>query len=314
MLKKIFICLTILCLAVTSLSAQSGELSAAVRILGDEVFFQRVNTDTEFLLSEGANAPFGIGDVIRTGQNGRVLITVNEDTQILVLPNSTYEIIDFSRDEAGHVSLGAQQEGIVLHDFNASTEDFTYQLETSTFSISQAEGRFLVWAVPTGLQAVTVSTGTLTLEFDDNEYFITDNRGFAIEGFDIVVPLSAPLHASQAVARSVNCQGIVDTGGSEGLRLRAGAAIDYQIVDVLADGQAVSIVGATENGLWYRLPFQTGFGWIYSDFIVGTCVNLSEFVNLVDERPEQIDDATEIEIELLEPFYGTPQSNLVFFR
>ncbi|GAB5493005.1 MAG: hypothetical protein Phog2KO_32200 [Phototrophicaceae bacterium] len=313
MLKKTIIALIVLLLA-TNLSAQSEKLSTVIEVIGDDISFQRANTSLVFELSEGSSAPFGIGDIISTGQNGRVLITVNEDAQLLVLPNSEYEITDFSRDDTGQISLEARQEGIVLHDFNASVDNFTYQLDATTFSVSQAEGRFVVWSIPTGLQAVTVANGDLIVAKDEEEYHLTENTGFAVEGFDIIVELDMPLHASQVVGLSINCQGTVDTGGTDGLRLRAGAALDYQVVDVLQDEQSVPIVGTTENGQWYRIPFQTGFGWIFSSFIEGTCLNLPEFMNLIDESPERIDDATAIEIELLEPFYGTPQNNSVFYR
>ena len=56
------------------ISAQSNELAATVTIIADDVWFIRTNTSSEFPLSPGAIAPFGIGDTIVTGENGRALI------------------------------------------------------------------------------------------------------------------------------------------------------------------------------------------------------------------------------------------------
>lgn len=314
MLKRTLILLISLFILIMNISAQSGELSAVVEVIGEDIFFQRSNTESEISLSAGAIAPFGIGDRIRTGSNGRVLITISEDAQLLILPNSEYEIVDLRQEDADLISLLARQSGIVLHDFNAPSASFDYHLEAVSFSISQAHGRFIVWNVTDGLHAVTVASGEVSLVADDVEHSLTENTGFSISGANDVVAISTPLHASQVVGITVNCEGIVNTGGSEGLRLRAGAALDYQIVDILQDGQSVQIVGTTENGLWYRLPFQTGFGWIYSSLIDAACGNLDQFPNLINEDPERIIDATETEIDLLTPFYGTPESNLVFYR
>lgn len=313
MFKRTALLLIIMFVAM-SVSAQSVELSAVIRVIGEDILFERNNTNAELPLSDGVIAPFGIGDRIRTEGNGRVLITIADDLQLLVLPNSEYQIVDLQQDEDNVIHLEARQSGIVLHDFNAPAGSFDYQLETEQFSITQAEGHFLVWNVSDGLGAVTVASGELILVADDVEHNLSENTGFSVSGADEVVAISEPLHASQVVGIAVNCEGVVNTGGSEGLRLRAGAALDYQVVDILRDGQAVQIVGTTENGLWYRLPFQTGFGWIFSSLIDAACGNLVQFPNLFDEAPERIIGTTEIEIELLMPFYGTPETNFVFYR
>lgn len=312
--NRLYISLIVVFTLITSIYAQDSDLSAVIEVLGEDVAFIRGNTTTELTLSVGAVAPFGIGDRIRTGSNGRVLITISDEAQLLVLPNSEYEIVDLRQDDAGVIYLSSRQIGIVLHDFNAPIDNFDYHLEISSFDITQAEGHFLVWNVPEGLRAVTVASGEVQLVADSTEHSVTENTGFSISGANEVVEISQPLHASQVVGITVNCNGVVNTGGSEGLRLRAGAALDYQVVDILQDGQAVQIVGTTENGLWYRLPFQTGFGWIFRSLIDATCGNLAQFPNLFDEAPERIINATDIEIELLTPFYGTPESNLVFYR
>lgn len=317
MLRRTLVLLTTLFALIMNISAQTAELSAVIEVIGKDIAFIRGNTTNELTLSARSIAPFGIGDRIRTGSNGRVLITISEGTQLLVLPNSEYEIVDLSQDDADVISLSARQTGIVLHDFNAPTDSFDYHLEAISFNVTQAYGHFLVWNVINGingLQAVTVASGEVTVVADNVEHSLTENTGFSVSGADEVVAISTPLHASQVVGITVNCEGIVNTGVSEGLRLRAGAALDYQIVDILQDGQSVQIVGETENGLWYRLPFQTGFGWIYSSLIDAACGNLDQFPNLINETPERIIDATEIEVELLAPFYGTPESNFVFYR
>lgn len=295
--------------------AQGGQLSAAVTILSEELHFQRVDTDAELRLPAGASAPFGIGDRIRTGDNGRALVTINDDDQLLLLPNSELEVRLFERDDEGNVRFEAFLSGIAVHRLTSVASSTSFQLSTELFTITEAENQFAVWAVEGGLQAVTSFDGEITFTLNDGEsYTVPPESGFAFLYSNEAVELRFPLHASQVVAKSVDCPGIVSTNGSEGLRLRAGAALDYQVVDILQDGQQVTIVGTTENGKWYRIPFQTGFGWIFSSLIEANCDGLQTFPDLIGEEPESLSGATEQEVELLEAFYGTPQTNTTFYR
>lgn len=305
-----------LMLGVSALSAETAELAAIIRVIGQDITFQRVNTQTELPLRAGSVSLFGIGDQIRTGENGRVLITLQEGYEILLLPNSEYAILDFALDEAGVVRFNARLSGIAIHNFMESADLLHYYLLGETFEITAATGDFAVWSVPNlGLQAVTNASGVVDINLEGGiQAAVTGGMGYAVSYSTEPILLAMPLHASQLVAQSVNCEGIVNTNSTEGLRLRIGAALDFLVVDSLEDNQVVSIAGTTENGLWYRIPFQTGFGWIYSSLIKADCEGLRRFPNLYGEAPEHIRGATPNELAMLSPFYGNPVTNRVFYR
>ena len=313
MTRHNWIGILLLVLSFNLISAQSNELSARLAIIADDVWFIRANTESEFPLSPGALAPFGIGDTIVTGENGRALIVPDENSQILLLPNSSYTIQEFTQADSAIVFFQGQLDGIAVHRIR-ETSSLNYELETHNFILNATEGHFTVWSIDAGLNAVTTASGEVTVQIDNRVQTVSSNQGLATPYSEESISLEAPLHASQVVGLAVNCEGIVNTNGSEGLRLRAGAALDYIVVDVLEDGQAVEIVGTTDNALWYRIPFQTGFGWIYSSLIDADCEALEQFPDLVGEYPEQIQSVTETELELLEPFFGIPLTNSVFYR
>ncbi|MGJ3239227.1 MAG: SH3 domain-containing protein [Anaerolineae bacterium] len=308
-----WISLLMLFLSVHPTFTQSDELAATVTIIADDVHFIRANTDAAFPLSVGAVAPFGIGDQIVTGSNGRALIGLDTSAQILLLPDSSYTIRNYAPIDPATAIFSGLLEGIAIHQFTESLS-IDYQLQTNRFTLDATDGDFEVWSIEGGLNAVTTARGTVTVQFENTTQTVTANQGFALPYSPVPIALNAPLHASQVVGLAVDCNGIVRTNGSAGLRLRAGAALDYLVVDVLQDGQRVRIVGITENGLWYRIPFQTGFGWIFSSLIDADCDNLEQFPNLIGEAPEQIRSVTEFEQDLLEPFYGTYLTNFVFYR
>jgi len=313
MIRHNWISILLLALSFNLISAQSNELAATVTIIADDVWFIRANTESEFLLAPGAIAPFGIGDTIVTGENGRALILPDENSQILLLPNSRYTIQQFTQTASEIALFQGQLDGIAVHRIS-ETASLEYELETNDFVVNSTEGHFAVWSIDNRLNAVTTASGEVAVQINNSIQTVSSNQGFATPYSEESISLESPLHASQVVGLAINCQGIVNTNGSEGLRLRAGAALDYIVVDLLQDGQTVDIVGTTNNSLWYRIPFQTGFGWIYSSLIDADCDNLEQFPDLVGEDPEQIQSVTETELELLEPFFGIPVNNSVFYR
>lgn len=311
--------IVILCwlvLMVGTISAQPVKQAAIIRVIGQEIFFQRQNTTVEHPLRASAVALLGVGDRIRTGENGRVLISLQDQYAVLLLPNSEYTLLDFEYDDLGVMRVDARLSGIAIHNFEDSAQTLDYRLEAETFDVGASVGDFAVWSVPNlGLQAVTNALGEVDIyPEDDIHVTIGSGMGFAVSYSTEPVPLTLPLHASQLVAQSVKCDGIVNINTTEGLRLRAGAALDFLVVDALEDKQHVSITGTTENGLWYRIPFQTGFGWIYSSLIIADCEDLRRFPNLFGEAPERVRTVTPTELEMLTPFYGTPETNNVFYR
>lgn len=306
--------LLLLWLLVSGVQAQSGSLSAVVNVIADGVFLQRAGTVLELPLNVGSVAPLGAGDRIRTADNGRVLITFPEANRLLLLPDSAYTLDDFTRLAGGQFHLEADLKGIAIQQFTDNPADWQYTLNTAAFKVTAPSQHFAVWAVANRLEAAISAQGTLGIQTAADTLSIPPNAGIYPPYSNEAISLTAPFHASQLLSLSINCQGIVSTGGSEGLRLRAGAALDYQVLNALRDREAVYIVGTTENTLWYRIPYQTGFGWLYSSLVEADCQRLPQFPNLAGEANEQIKQITEPEIELLMPFYGTPRTNPVFYR
>lgn len=317
LLKRPSLLLLVCCFAFANSSAQFTELSAVVMVISEPVLIQRAGTETELPLREGSIAPVGAGDQVRTDENGRLILLFPNTNRLYLLPNTQYELREFISPDSGFFRVnGYLHEGIAIQQFQEDPQRWQYRLETSALTVIEPSSLFAVWAVTDRLEAVISADGEIFVQKPDQGDLIRvpSTAGLFATLSNESQPLLPPYHAAQLLALSLNCRGVVSTGGGEGLRLRRGAALDYQIVDLLQDGQNVFITGITENGLWYRIPFQTGFGWIYSSLVRANCPALPRFANLVGESNEQIDGVTPVELEFLEPFYSLPRTNPVFYQ
>lgn len=298
--------------------AQPGELSAVVTVVGEGVTLLRAGASNPLPLRVGSVAPLGSGDQLTTEVNGRAFVTFPDENLLYLLPDSRYTLQTFAALDGGRFELSASVEGIAIQTFTSAPDDWDYRLETTALTVTQPSAHFAVWAIPDRLLETVISAdGVLTVETPDQPdgVMVSAGEGFFPAFAASVMAMEPPYHAVELLSLALDCDGVVSTGGSDGLRLRRGAALDYPIVGALRDGQAVTIVGTTENGLWFRIPYLTGFGWIFSNLVVTeSCGSLPVSPNLVGESNEEIIDVTEAEIALLEPFYGLPGANPLFYR
>jgi hypothetical protein len=296
-------------------------LAAVLTVLSDGVVVQLTNTDRALPLRVGAVAPLGAGDRVLTGVNGRAVLTFGDEARLYLLPESAYTLDAYTVDANGHLTLSGALEGIAIQAFEDNPSRWEYRLHTRALTVTSPAAHFAVWAIEGRFEAVVSASGVLTAvnAAGDVMVEVEDSTGWMPAYNDAPVALEPPfLHPVPLLIDGLSCTGTVTTGGGEGLRLRRGAALDYPVVGVLFDGQQAGIAGITQNGLWYRIQYQTGFGWLFSDLVdvEGTgCANLPISPNLARETNEYVEGAlTEVEQALLLPFYGTRQQNIVFYR
>jgi len=296
--------------------AQPLELSAVVTVVGDGVTLLRAGAVNPLPLRVGSIAPFGVGDQLMTGVNGRALIAFPEANRLYVLPDSQYELTAFTSLDGGRFRLEGVLQGIAIQTFDDDPSDWDYQLVTAGLTVVTPSEQFAVWALPGRFETVISAAGTAVVENGDSPdgVVVTAGMGWIPVYNATPIALESPYHAVELMSLAIDCRGTVSTGGSDGLRLRRGAALDYPIVGALYDGQQVYLVGITDNDRWYRIQYLTGFGWLYSELVDADCTGLPVSPSLVGEANETVSGATAAEIELLTPFYGIPADNPLFYH
>ena len=68
--------------------------------------------------------------------------------------------------------------------------------------------------------------------------------------------------AASAMTVSADTKGVVTASA---LNVRQGAGIQYQAIDILPEGEQVSVVGKEDN--WYKILYNDEVAYVYSDYI-----------------------------------------------
>lgn len=285
---------------------QADELAVTLQVIASDVTVQRTETIAHIPLPVDAVASVGSGDVIRTGENGRALLSFEDGGSVLLLPDSALTLTQFDEVD-DNIEIAMALAGVAL--FDSIDADFT--LEADGFQITEATGNFGVWAVQDDRQAVMVSAGTVILEPDA----LMLNSGDAWIPFigDEVIAVEEPYNPARIIGETVGCEALVNTVESTGLLIRAGNGQGYERLDLLPEDSTALLVGITEDSTRYRVQFASGFGWVEALGVENTCGDLPIYAGEQLEMNIRIFGAIDIELSYFEPYYGTWQTNTLFF-
>jgi hypothetical protein len=306
--KKLWLLLVIMITGIcfNGVLAQS-ERAAVLTVIAPGVEFQRTNTDQWFSLPAGAIAPMGNGDRIRTDDVGRAMIDFGQDSQALILPESDYRIQMYA--EADEFSWSAELTGFAVHQIDPTLGQF--ELVAADVTITSAVGRLATWTTDLQQPTLIVAQGQATVEPDVT---VQAGEGFR-PGYDQAVEITADLLSeARLISQVAGCPGLVDTIDDENLLVRSGSAIDAPDMGAIPNGEAVALLGVSENDLRYRVQYLSDFGWVEALAIETDCTDLPVFPVPYQEFFRIIIDVTDDEADLLAPFYGPPFEDPWFYR
>lgn len=300
-------------------AAQSSapEFAAILTVTYPEVEIRRANTSEWIALPREATTPFGSGDTVRTGRNGRAYLEFFE-AKALVLPESTYTLMRFEGESDTQFTLYAQSSGrsvyfipptITLDDFRLEAGNWVMETPSQQFAIQTAvfdEDDFVVSAV-----------GNALVRVDGEAITVAEREGLRIsDDGDEVITIEADLINFARIEGWLDgCVGVVDTAGDVSLRVRAGPGTNFYYMGSLPNASQVQLMGVNfSNGeSWYLAQFLSDFGWIQASAIQTDCENVPDIPRSI-VTPNNIFDAMDREIAILQVFYGTPSSNVWFYQ
>lgn len=281
-----------------TLRAQS-DLAASLEVLEGDVAVQRVNT-SDFLPIR-LEAIVGVGDTIRTGENGRARITFfanGTDTELL--PNTEYRINEFTGNNDSfqltvEVIIGqtTQRLGRVLDAnsrYNIRTQGMTMAARGTVFAVRvEADGRaaMLVTEGTVEAQGTVGDTARVPSEFGI--------RAVANANLSDVVRAKTFAQLDSALD---GCTVTVTTPDDVSLNVRVSPKVDAERIGTLVASEITTFFGKSETGNWYRVTFGDGYGWILSSTatLTGDCAGLRAFPNTYTEgdsvAPEAEAEAT----------------------
>lgn len=305
----------ILLLSFNSAARSSADTYAAVMtVTFAEVEIRLANTERWLPLSFGAQAPLGAGDSLRTNRNGRVYLTFGDGVELLVMPNSTFELVEFDM-QTGYVLSAVLTDGQVIQRIARDASIQHYRLETPYFTLIDPGAQAGVWA-RSGQPGYLISAGgELRLTRGDSESTVTTGEGLRItaEGVQDRLEFSPPWNAPRLEGLLDGCAGLVRTLRGDNLNIRVAPNTGDTLLGSIDDVTPVKIMGVTEYTDWYRIQVLSVFAWVEAPAVQADCPDAPILPYLSIERNNSILAAVPVEIDLLEPFYGLPADDSLFY-
>lgn len=305
--------------ALLSQAQAPTSMAAMVEITFAQVNFTRVLTQQTFSLAPQAVMPVASGDIITTNNNGRAIVTFFTGAIAFILPESTFEIVEFYAGADGNYILEINQTGRVIYQFDSPEQFESFLINTHASQISAPSEMFAVDNAPNQEVMYAISTeGTLSVtDAQETLVELTAHHGIRIqEGIGETTPLSP--QSSFAVIEGLlsECPGTVNAINNLRLNVRTGPLIDYTAVGSVPNNIDVNIIALSESRERYRIQFLSNYGWILTEAVLSTCdlSTLPVLPNSWMERNIGVLQPSERELTLLEPFYGTPQNDRWFYR
>lgn len=291
-------------------------LAAVVEITYAGVELKRANTDEWLPLPVGAQAPYGIGDSLRTDPKGRALLTFGDAAQTLVLPLSEYQLQAFE-EAAGKITLEVKLvNGRSIQQVSDASRFESYQVDMQHMTLQAPTALFATQVFTDVSSDVIVAQGGISAVKGDEQIELNAGSGIrAGETFGEVVRITPPEGFPYLAVRSDTCRGLVQSTlpGEDSVSVRIGPGEGYLNLGNVPNGRVVPILGAADEGGRFLTPYLSTYGWLIpSGVTLQACDDLPLFPAEKQIIYGVVNPAS-FEMELLVPFFGTPTENSRFY-
>lgn len=278
----------------SSLTAQEAgnELAATMEVLRPGVEVLRVNTSNWIMIN--VEAIVGVGDRIRTNDTGQARITFFADgVDVVILPDTEYLIERFEGSSerfriAARVLLGQTIQRIErLLDVNS-----IYDINTPGMSLTVRGTALAVRVEDTGRSSLLVSESVVAASAAGEMVEVPSGFGVRAAVNDALSDVVAATTFEELDAALDGCSATLQVTGDVRLNVRVGPGLDFPRVGTVEPATVTLLVGISEAGNWYRVPFQGGLGWLSASDVTldPNCAGLRVFPNT------QIEDITAFEL------------------
>jgi hypothetical protein len=304
-------------LTASTITHAQDDYAAALTITQPGVEILRVGTEQWIELPIDATTPFGVGDVLRTDNTGRAYLQVL-DSELLVLPESQFELLAFDVGDGGKASFEGYAEGRTVYHIPDASLFQQYSIRSPHLTVSQAAERFALESKADAPAYVVVASGEAVIEALGESVTLGADEGLQVS--DAVSPVvqiaDVPINFARVESRLYGCAGVISTAGDVKLRVRAGPNDNFFYMGSIDDNTPVEMMGFAPGGGgdWYRIQFLSDFGWVLASVIESNCSDLTEYPRSGVVNPPGIVLVKDFEIPLLEPFFGQPTDDVWFYR
>lgn len=310
---RILIAVFVIFLSSVPSHAQPSELAAKLSVIYPGVSLRRANTDVWLPVTQGAEMPFGAGDVVRTDAKGRVFLTFSELGQALILPQTEFQLLAFDPDTPDQPVIHVSFIGRTVYALDSQAVEFQIQTEHASltapaehFAMQIDDQDNLYVLVAEGMVAVTTSQGTVEVPAGNG---LRVRQGLP----DPMIPLTQPASFAYVEAELDGCDGLAQSSEDPYLNVRTGSGLGYPIIGVIDNNTTIRLVGISNTRDRYRVQFRSGFGWVVTGAVITDCANLTQYPDDWQENAGGVERAEADEVSLLSPFFGFPEEDDWFY-
>ncbi|RMG77209.1 MAG: hypothetical protein D6711_02075 [Chloroflexi bacterium] len=293
------------------LGGEAQPYSAVLTVHYGVVEVRRAGTEAWFSVPRGAVMPFGEGDTIRTNETGRAMIHFDDDSGVLIIGNSLFQLNEFRQQVDNTFHVRGYVEGITLHQYTLPLSLF--EMATNELTVTQASQRFAIWAENDIADAVLSAEGELSLIQDEQSYTIMTNQGYHA-AYQTILDLTPPLNEPRLRSELEGCPGLIDTVNNLNLIVRNGSTVDTLPMGAIPDNTPILLLGISSSGRRYRLQFLNDFGWVDALAVETDCQDLPVFPIPYIEYSPYVVNVTEAEAAWLLPYFGAVEDDEWFYR
>lgn len=308
--------LLLVVLSVQTLAGAQSPLAAVVEITYAGVELKRVNTEVWLPLPVGAQAPFGVGDTLRTDNTGRALLTFGAAAQTLLLPLSEYQLQTFEETDQQFALKMQLLNGRSIQHLTDPALVSTYQLDLQHMTLEQPNDLFATQVQVDTTSDVIVARGEIRLNKGQDELELQAGNGLrAVETFGEVVKITPPQGFSFLSVTSDTCRGLVKATipGETSVSVRLGPGEGYLNLGNIPNDTIVPIIGKADVGGRLLTPYLSTYGWLIpSGIVLQSCRNLP-LVPAEKQVIYGVVNPASVEMDMLVPFFGTPTENSRFY-
>jgi hypothetical protein len=308
--------------AVTPAGALQTPLATQFEVNYGTVTIQLNNTLQPIALPVGAVSAIGVGDVLRTGEDGRAWVRFGESRgEVLLLPNSAYVLHEFVEASDGRWQVNAEiLSGEVTHRVSLASFE-RYQVNGATFALEGQGNATLQVLVSVGRGAEVVIVGAGLAELTAGA------ERFSLAEHDAWVSINAtsthyqdapsPIRPAELLAPLLGCTAEIQLLGSNPLNVRTAPNSGSQIIGTLPDAATVWVFRQVASGGWQEIAFASSYGWLESRAVAlndpqgCTPANASDRLAI---QPYRVVDTTPSERAMLAPFYGGVRDDPLFYQ
>lgn len=224
------------------------------------VSIQRANTSQWLGLRLNAEAPFGVGDSLRTNVFGRAQLWLLDGASILILPQTTFTLSQFSADADGRAVVTVRLEGRAIIQITQSEQFAQWYIDSPHLQVVAPARHFAVQSSPQATYVIVAegeaSVSTVTMQ---NVTRLREYNGIrGTESLSSPIRLSAPASFAQVDGILDGCIGVISARNQMNLNVRLGPSEVYDVVGTVGNGDVVRLLGVSPNNERYRIAYKAG--------------------------------------------------------